>query len=43
MKCPFCGFAESKVIDSRPRMKILFVKPLLLQSVFYAVWVIGFG
>ncbi len=18
MKCPFCGFAESKVIDSRP-------------------------
>ena len=25
------------------RMKILFVKPLLIQSVFYAVWVIGFG
>ena len=25
------------------RMKILFVKPLLIQSVFYAVWVIGLG
>ena len=25
------------------RMEILFVKPLLIQSVFYAVWVIGFG
>ena len=25
------------------RMKILFVKPLLIQSVFYAVGVIGFG
>ena len=25
------------------RMKILFVKPLLIQSVFYATWVIGLG
>ena len=25
------------------RMKILFVQPLLIQSVFYAVWVIGLG
>ncbi len=39
MKCPFCGFAESKVIDSRPNDETIRRKeervPILPEEVYH--------